>query len=216
MFILSLIFALSLTGPPAATELLPAGEEALSFDLVIDGYKNGYMKKDRLMTFNGCTLERDAAYTYALLMEAATNDGVYLAPIDCYRSFNEQKAAYDRRCPYVDTSVYESDPITGEQVEVGIESVRICSGPPTARAGYSNHGWGRAVDFSDGNGTLGCRDRAFIWMQSHASEFGWVHPPWAHCGRVTAEPWHWEYASLIDVNLLPTVGISPALEGVLE
>lgn len=216
MFILSLVLALSLTGSPAATELVPAGEEALSFDLVIDGHKNGYMPQDRLMSFDGCTLERDAAYTYALLMEAAAIDGVHLEPIDCYRTFGEQKAAYNRRCPNVDTPVYERDLITGEQVEVGTKSARVCSGPPTARPGYSNHGWGRAVDFSGGNGALGCSDRAFIWMQSNASDFGWVHPPWAHCGRVTAEPWHWEYASLIDVNLLPTVGISTALEGILE
>ena len=104
MFIFSLIFAFALTGSPATTELVPAGEEALSFDLVIDGYKNGYMTRERLMTFNGCTLERDAAYTYALLMEAAKNDDVYLAPIDCYRTFNEQKGAYNRRCPYVAVS----------------------------------------------------------------------------------------------------------------
>lgn len=216
MFILSLVLALSLTGSPAATELVPAGEEALSFDLVIDGHKNGYMPGERLMSFDGCTLERDAAYTYALMMEAAANDGVYLAPIDCYRTFNEQKAAYNRRCPYVDTAIYERDPITGDQYEVGTKSVRVCTGPPTARAGYSNHGWGRAVDFTGGNGELGCRDRGFIWLQSNASRFGWVHPPWAHCGRVTAEPWHWEYASLIDVSLLPTVGISTALEGLIE
>lgn len=216
MFILSLIFALSLTGSPAATELVPAGEEALSFDLVIDGYRNGYMTGERLMTFDGCTLERDAAYTYALLMEAAADDGVYLTPVDCYRSFNQQKSAYNRRCPHVDTPVYESDPITGDQFEVGSKSVRVCSGPPTARAGYSNHGWGRAVDFSGGSGTLGCRDQGFIWMQSNASRFGWVHPPWANCGRATAEPWHWEYAGLIDVDLLPTVGIRLDLEGVLE
>ena len=216
MFFLSLIFAVSLTGSPAPTELVPAGEEALSFDLVIDGYQNGYMTKDRLMTFNGCTLERDAAYTYALLMEAAANDGVFLAPIDCYRTFHEQKAAFNQRCPYVDTAFYERDPITGDQYEVGTRSVRTCSGPPTARPGYSSHGWGRAVDFTGGSGELGCRDRGFIWLQSNASRFGWVHPPWARCGSVTAEPWHWEYASLIDVNLLPTVGISLNLQGILE
>ena len=89
MFILSLVFAFSLTGSPATAELVPAGEEALSFDLVLDGYVNGYMTKDRLMTYDGCTLERDAAYTYALLMGAAANDGVYLAPIDCYRTYHQ-------------------------------------------------------------------------------------------------------------------------------
>ena len=216
MFILSLIFAVSLSGVPGTTELVPAGDEALSFDLVLDGYVNGYMESDRLMSFDGCTLERDAAYTYALLMEAAANDDVNLVPIDCYRTYNQQKAAYNGRCPFTDTTIYEQDPITGDQYEVGTKTVRVCSGPPTARPGNSNHGWGRAVDFSDGGGELGCRDRGFIWLQSNASLFGWVHPPWAQCGQATAEPWHWEFASLVDVNLLPTLRINADLAGMIE
>ncbi|REK23909.1 MAG: hypothetical protein DWQ40_01830 [Actinobacteria bacterium] len=216
MLIASLIFAISISGVADTTELVPAGEEALTIDLELDGYVNGYMDRDRMMTYAGCTLERDAAYTYALLMEAAARDGVYLEPIDCYRTYNEQKAAYNRRCPYTDTPVYDRDPITGEQYQVGSKSIRVCTGPPTARPGYSNHGWGRAVDFSDGRGELGCRDRAFIWLQSNAQRFGWVHPPWAHCGRSTQEPWHWEYASLIEANLLPVLRLDSDLVAVVE
>jgi LAS superfamily LD-carboxypeptidase LdcB len=149
-------------------------------------------------------------------MEAAANDGVNLVPIDCYRTYNQQKAAFNGRCPFTDTTIYEQDPITGDQYEVGTKTVRVCSGPPTARPGNSNHGWGRAVDFSDGGGELGCRDRGFIWLQSNASLFGWVHPPWAQCGQATAEPWHWEFASLVDVNLLPTLRINTDLAGMIE
>jgi LAS superfamily LD-carboxypeptidase LdcB len=216
MLIATLAFAISLSGVADTTELVPANQEALTIDLEIDGYRNGYMDRERMMTYDGCTLERDAAYTYALLMEAASRDGIYLEPIDCYRTYNEQKAAWNRRCPYTDQPIYEKDPITGEKFEVGSRSIRICTGPPTAQAGRSNHGWGRAVDFGDGNGTLGCRDRAFIWLQSNAQLFGWVHPPWAHCGRKTQEPWHWEYAGLVEASLLPIAQVNPDLVAVME
>ncbi len=40
---------------------------------------------------------------------------------------------------------------------------------------------------------LSCSSSEFLWMQLNAPRFGWVHPEWASCGRVGAEPWHWEY-----------------------
>ncbi len=204
MIIASLLLSFSLVGAPAQVDLVPTGNEALTIDLEIDGYVNGRMDPDRMMTFSSCTLERDAAYTYALMASAAEKDGVTLQPLECYRSFGQQKNAYERRCPITDIAVFEKDPITGEQFQSGTRSQRVCSGPPTARAGESNHGWGRAIDFSNGTRTLGCRDRAFIWLQSNAYQFGWVHPYWAKCGLRTAEPWHWEYASLTgSSNLLP-------------
>ena len=72
------------------------------------------------------------------------------------------------------------------------------------------------MDFSDGNGTLGCRDRAFIWLQANAQLFGWVHPPWAHCGMSTQEPWHWEYAGLVEASLMPLLRVDTNLVAVIE
>ncbi|MGI9611016.1 MAG: hypothetical protein ACR2NL_12055, partial [Acidimicrobiia bacterium] len=57
-------------------EYVPVGEEAYTLDLELDGYINGKMDNDRLMTFRGCKLERDAAYMYALMWAAADADGV--------------------------------------------------------------------------------------------------------------------------------------------
>lgn len=210
IFAILLAVTTAVAGLPTP-EYVPAGDEAYTLDLEVDGYANGRMSSDRLMTFDGCTLERDAAYMYALLMEAADRDGVRLGFEDCYRSYNSQKASYDRRCPVVETPVFGVDPVTGEAVQTGLQSARVCSGPPIAKAGHSNHGWGRAVDFTDGGGVLTCTDSAFLWMQGNAHRFGWVHPGWAECGKSTQEPWHWEYAGVTDPLLVGQGRLNPDL-----
>lgn len=206
MPIVAFIFTISTAlAPLPSPEYVPANDEAYTLDLEVDGYVNGAMVSDRLMTFDGCTLERDAAYMYALLMEAAEEDGISLGFEDCYRSYGSQAAAYNSRCPVTETPVFTVDPVTGVAIQTGITSTRVCSGPPTARPGFSNHGWGRAVDFTDGRGILGCSDETYRWMQGNAHRFGWVNPDWAHCGKSTQEPWHWEYAGVTD-PILPGFG----------
>jgi hypothetical protein len=217
MPIFTVLLAITTALAPLTTpDYVPAGEEAYTLDLEVDGYRNGRMPSDRLMTFDGCTLERDAAYMYALLMEAAERDGVRLGFEDCYRSYNSQRSSYDRRCPVVETPIFETDPLTGLSVQVGSNSERVCSGPPIAKAGHSNHGWGRAVDFTDGSGVLSCADEAFLWMQGNAYRFGWVHPDWATCGKRTQEPWHWEFAGVTDPLLLGEGQLNPDLIKLIE
>jgi LAS superfamily LD-carboxypeptidase LdcB len=98
--------------------------------------------------------------------------------------------------------VFRTDDLTGERVFAGTRKMRVCTGPLTARPGESNHGWGRAVDFKDNNNVLTCYDQEFHWLKLHAHRFGWVHPPWAHCGMPNQEPWHWEYAGVVDAPLI--------------
>jgi hypothetical protein len=215
IFALLVIFVAGL-GPGQEPEYAPAGNEAFTLDLQVDGYINGRMDPARMMTVSGCTLERDAAYLFSLLMDAAREDGIYLRYEDCYRSYDRQAAAYERRCPVVETTTYSVDPATGEKVETGTTRSRECSGPPTAPAGRSNHGWGRAVDFSNGRRVLGCYDNEFHWLKLNAHRFGWVHPAWAHCGKPTQEPWHWEWAGVTDPQLVKYVTIDPTLVPNLE
>ena len=93
----------------------------------------------------------------------------------------------------------EMDPEVGEATVAVVRytSERECR-VPTARAGHSNHGWGRAIDLMSRAGMLTCRSKAFLWMQDHAHEYGWVHPPWARCGAPLEEPWHWEWAGVVE------------------
>ena len=202
--------------PVDAPEYVAAGNEAYTLDLEVDGYINGRMDQARLMTVDGCTLERDAAYLYSLMIAAAAEDGIDLRHEDCYRTYKAQKAAYEHRCPYVETAIFAVDPATGQQVQTGTRRARECTGPPVAPAGASNHGWGRAVDFATRYRVLSCYDDEFHWLKNNASRFGWIHPDWAHCGRETQEPWHWEYAGVTDPTLVEYVTIDPRLVPSME
>jgi hypothetical protein len=197
--VLSVILAVS---SPLTTEYVPAGFEAYTHDLQEQGLSNGYMPYSRMLSVNGCQLERDAAYMFALMEEAAALDGISLRPESCYRTYSTQQQAWESRCPFVERKVKAVDPKTGEPT-TAVTRHRECSGPPTARPGHSNHSWGRAIDFSDGSGVLSCYDAEFLWLQGHAHEFGWVHPPWAHCGARLEEAWHWEWAGVIEATLVP-------------
>jgi LAS superfamily LD-carboxypeptidase LdcB len=174
------------------------------------------MEAARLMTVSGCTLERDAAYTYSLMVEAAALDGIRLRHESCYRSYGQQARAYDRRCPITNIPLYETDEVTGERVEAGTRNMRVCSGPLTAPPGESNHGWGRAVDVKDDRNILTCYDPEFHWLKLNAERFGWVHPPWAHCGMPNAEPWHWEYAGVVDTSLIQFTPLDRTLLASIE
>lgn len=204
---LLMVVAASTSGVGAAPDrplYAPAGTEALSADLVLDGYVNGHMEVGRLMTVRGCTLERDAAYLYSLMMEAAARDGVRLGFTDCYRSYEEQKAAYNKGCPPIDIPRYRIDAETGQWVQDGVRRMRTCDNGPIAAPGRSNHGWGRAVDFTAASrGKLTCYDSEYDWLRLHAHEYGWVHPDWAECGEPGQEPWHWEFAGVTEPNIVP-------------
>jgi hypothetical protein len=214
------LFAIALTlanvVAPGLPKYEPAGDEAYTLDLEVDGYVNGAMETSRMMTVNKCTLERDAAYTYSLMVEAAANDGIRLGNESCYRSYNQQARAYDRRCPITEVPVFVTDETTGDRVAAGTRKMRVCTGPLTARPGESNHGWGRAVDFKDNRNVLTCYDPEFHWLKLNANRFGWVHPPWAHCGMPNQEPWHWEYAGVAVPSLVVPFRLDPNLMPVLE
>jgi hypothetical protein len=207
---LSLVVATTVPIATDGTPYRPVRQEAYTQDIELAGFVNGYMPDRRLIQVAGCTIEREAGYTLSLMLEAAWNDGMTtLEPEECYRTFDQQAAAYDKRCPEVEQPLTRFDPEAGAEVEVGTTIVRECTGPPTARPGTSNHGWGRAIDFGNGRRTLECGDPELAWLQANAAQFGWVHPDWAHCGNSTQEPWHWEWGGVEETETMPAL-VAPA------
>ena len=129
----------------------------------IGGYSNGYLPASQLYYYNSnCSLFRPAAGSFAAMIAAAKADGVYLAPAECYRDFAGQ--VYERKfwC-----------------------KLKLCSNAATP--GYSNHGWGKAVDLQDSKGTVAWGSPGYRWLVKNAGSFGWNHP-----GAVN-EAWHWEW-----------------------
>jgi LAS superfamily LD-carboxypeptidase LdcB len=127
------------------------------------GYSNGFLPSSLLHTYSSqCKIYKPAAGSLADMLAAAHRDGVNLQPVECYRSYAGQ--------------VYQRNYWCG---------VGICAN--AAVPGTSNHGWGKAVDLRDQNGSLSWGSVGYKWMVANASAWGWNHP-----GGVN-EAWHWEW-----------------------
>ena len=129
-----------------------------------------------------------ADQAWIALIVAAELDGVDIEGGWCYRTYESQVAAWNRRQCYIPGNC-DGDPY-----------------PPTAQPGTSRHGWGLAIDVWGATDViLGCSASELLWLQINAPRFGWVNPEWARCGQPGAEPWHWEY---VGSELIPPAGPS--------
>lgn len=131
-----------------------------------DGYRNGRLPASVLCTLPGDSGERlraDAALSFVVL--AAAYQQAFGEPIcvtDGYRPLAEQ------------------------------QQLRRTKPRFAARPGYSEHGWGLAVDLSCGVQSF--RTARHAWMVANAGRFGWFLPEWAQRGGARPEPWHWEFS----------------------
>lgn len=144
------------------------------------GFENGKLPPGALteVSTRGCQVAKvgSADQAWMALVVAAQLDGVDIEGGWCYRTYESQLAAWNRRRCYIPGNC-DGDPY-----------------PPTAPPGTSVHGWGLAIDvWGASNSILGCSSPELLWLQLNASRFGWVNPEWARCGDPGAEPWHWEY-----------------------
>jgi len=151
--------------------------------LVAMGYDNGRLPPEALTVVSThgsykCQVVRVgfADQAWRALVVAAEVDGVDIEGGWCYRTYESQVAAWNRRQCYIPGNC-DGDPYS-----------------PTAQPGTSRHGWGLAIDvWGATDVTLGCSAPELLWLQINAPRFGWVNPEWARCGQPGAEPWHWEF-----------------------
>ena len=122
------------------------------------GNVNGAIPFDSLQQISSNHfLEASAAEPFLNMVAAARADGISLTISDSYRDYDGQVNARKSK---------------GDDVA-------------TATPGFSNHGWGRAIDVKG--------VRAQQWMLNNGALFGWVNPDWAKQSGKSFEPWHFEY-----------------------
>jgi len=123
-------------------------------------------------------LTPDAARAWKKMKAAARKDGIGLAIVSAFRSFERQVAIIRRKIA------------EGQSVR----QILAFSAPP----GYSEHHTGCAVDI----GTEGCDELeevfeespAFAWLRKNASRFGYfMSYPRGNRYGYRYEPWHWIY-----------------------
>ncbi|MDN5654093.1 MAG: M15 family metallopeptidase, partial [Kocuria sp.] len=66
--------------------------------------------------------------------------------------------------------------------------LKASKGRMAARPGWSNHGYGLAIDIQ-------LTPEQHTWMRENSIRFGWWHPLWARPDGTKPESWHWEYGS---------------------
>ncbi|MFP3714651.1 D-alanyl-D-alanine carboxypeptidase family protein [Puerhibacterium sp. TATVAM-FAB25] len=131
------------------------------------GARNGYVPVEALCDLSFASGERlrcDATEALERLDEAyRARFGTHLTINDTYRSFEAQVAT------------------------------KAARGFWAAKPGYSNHGWGVAVDL--GGGIQERSSAQHAWMVENAGRFGWRNPEWAQADGRKPEAWHWEFGT---------------------
>lgn len=179
----------------AATQSQAGSSSPLVQQLEALGHENGRLP-DQILTAittrpgHICKVAQvgSADLAWIALVEAASADGVVIEGGWCYRTYESQLAAWNRRRCYIPGNC-DGDPY-----------------PPTATPGTSLHGWGLAIDvWGPTRSLLHCSSPELLWLLLNGPRFGWVNPDWARCGQASAEPWHWEYVGA-ELSPAPTGG----------
>ncbi|WP_068202831.1 M15 family metallopeptidase [Isoptericola dokdonensis] len=154
-----------------AAQVAAARQAAAGLTKYVDsvvGYGNGQIPSGELCELDfapGETLRCDAAEQLERLDVAyAARFGEHLSVNDSYRSYAAQVAT------------------------------KAARGAMAAVPGYSNHGWGVAVDLNGGVESFGTAK--YEWLRENGPKFGWDNPGWARADGRKPEAWHWEYSPI--------------------
>lgn len=153
----------------------------------VDG-KNGTIPADKLgkidASYGGGTLHIEAAKMYNKLIAQAKKEGVKWRVSSTYRDYAGQVACWKKYGP-----------------------------GSAARPGFSPHGWGLALDFSEVCGTQQSKatelkvgratpqpakytrenSKLYAWLATNGPKYGWYNPYRLADGKGMEEAWHWEY-----------------------
>jgi len=171
--IMSLGGLVAAPGAAATTPIQPANQPT-----PIAGATNGELPQSDLVNVApGCEAARAAAPSLSRLLATARQDGVVLGTEQCYRSLADQQQ---------------------EVQDWTTAGNSACAAPvnptPAGPSDTSMHGWGKAADFFDADGTVAFGSPGYAFLVANAGRFGWNHPAWAQPGgSACPEAWHWEW-----------------------
>ena len=176
--VLGIALALACFGASTANAATPIRPENRPTGL--PGQTNGVVSRSSLINVvPNCIAARSAAPSLSRLFTLARMSKVGLGAEECYRSLADQvKYANIANQPGNNPACVAS----------------VSRAPNGAPIGNSYHGWGKAVDLTDGRNSLTFASPGYAFMKKWAGSVGWNHPAFAEPGGSTCpEPWHWEW-----------------------
>ena len=136
-----------------------------------------YSPKDLTGVGNGQLMRKEAAGAFVQLISAANVDGLKIGPWSGYRSYGIQVGVYNNEVKKNGQAVADSQ---------------------SAKAGYSEHQTGFAIDVSKGSCSEDCfgNTKESKWLSAHAYEYGFIIRYTTDKQAITGyryEPWHIRY-----------------------
>lgn len=152
--------------PDQATVALPKLTESSQ-----TGYTGGRSKAITCCTVGAFLIEKNTAYDFIMMSNAASKNGVTLKINSAFRTMEEQTQLFNER----------KNPVVAALKGIA------------AAPGTSNHQSGIAIDIDVGmtkSDYIAKRYSAtYLWLVSFSSEFGFDHAE----GAAVNEPWHWTH-----------------------
>ncbi|MBQ6862700.1 MAG: M15 family metallopeptidase [Clostridia bacterium] len=138
---------------------------------------------------SGIYLEAAAAKAFMRMYTDAFAMGVFLTPVDGYRSLERQQHLLDA---LIDSYIADGYDAADAALYAGKEKLP---------AGCSEHNAGLGVDIGVADASF--KDTAeYAWLQEYAADYGFIERYTAEKELVTdvkAEPWHWRYVGSADM-----------------
>jgi LAS superfamily LD-carboxypeptidase LdcB len=160
-------------------------------------------------------LERQTAAALEKMQQAARQDGIALAVVSAYRSFDRQAAIWNSKMSGL-RAVYDQQQQRLDIHQLSgfakLEAVLLYSALP----GASRHHWGTDLDVFDAAAVdshyqLQLQEAEYqaggpfhqlaVWLTQYAGDFGFFRPYQKYQGGVAAEPWHLSYQPLSEIYL---------------
>jgi LAS superfamily LD-carboxypeptidase LdcB len=162
-----------------------------------------------------CALHPLARIALERMAAAARQDGIELAAISCFRSFEQQLAIWNGKFlgqrPLLSRSGEPLDALSLDEI-ARVDAILTWSALP----GASRHHWGTDFDVID-RAALPAGERVQLvpaeygpggwfvpldrWLSAHAADFGFFRPYDIDRGGVLPEPWHLSFAPLASLAL---------------
>ena len=176
--LLALLLVVGLGTSAAALNVSPINPSNRPTPLA--GAVNGEVPSSRLVkVVPNCQAAREAGPSLARIFAMARLSKVGLGAEQCYRGLAEEVSLANQAAQ------------PGNNPACVASVGRAANGAPV---GQSFHGWGKAVDLTNGFSSLTFTDLGYAFMKFTAGRLGWNHPAFAEPGgSACPEPWHWEW-----------------------
>ncbi|SEA41264.1 M15 family metallopeptidase [Alkalimonas amylolytica] len=161
---------------------------------------------------SGELLQAEAAHAWQQLCQRAARDGIELAAVSSFRSFERQALIWQQKCSGARPVLDQQQQALAIEQLVGwekLEAILLYSALP----GASRHHWGTELDVIDKAALPADYQLQLVpaeyqaggvfahlghWLTQHATDAGFFLPYRQYRGGVAAEPWHLSYQPLAE------------------